>query len=66
MANILCNLLGHRRSRRRVRPAAGTWRSECHLCGTRLQRLSRGRWLAISDLPASGIIAFAVVRLAAE
>jgi hypothetical protein len=52
MLNI-CNLIGHRRSKRWARPAAGTWTSECKRCGTRLERIGPGRWLAIADRRAS-------------
>lgn len=51
MLNLVCSLVGHHRSRRRARPAAGTWISKCHLCGTRMQRISPGHWLPVSELP---------------
>jgi hypothetical protein len=54
MLNILCNLVGHHRSRRLARPAADTWKSQCHLCGTPMQRISPGYWLPISELPKIG------------
>ena len=54
MLKILCKLVGHHRSRRHARPAAGTWRSECHLCGTPMQRISPGHWQPVSELPTIG------------
>ena len=50
MLNILCTLVGHHRSRRLARPAAGTWRSECYLCGTTMERIGPGQWRPISEL----------------
>lgn len=52
MLNI-CNLIGHRRSKRQARPAAGTWTSECQRCGTRLERIGPRQWLPIADLRGS-------------
>jgi hypothetical protein len=54
MLKLLCALVGHHRSRRRARPASGTWKSHCHLCGTRMQRISPGHWLPVSELPSIG------------
>lgn len=63
MPSIFCALLGHRRSRRRARPSLGHWRSRCHLCGTRMQRIAPGRWLPLSELPNLGPGGFAGLAL---
>lgn len=56
--NFLCSLLGHRRSRRGIRPMSGTWQSECILCGTRMQRIGPKHWVPLSELPEKGASAF--------
>jgi hypothetical protein len=54
MSNIVCSLLGHHRSARHARPSSGVWKSKCHLCGTRMERIAPGRWLAVADVPKLG------------
>ncbi len=54
MLNILCSLIGHHRSRKHLRPTAGTWQSECTFCGTRLQRIGPQHWVPVAELPEKG------------
>jgi hypothetical protein len=49
MMNFVCDLLGHRRSRRLARPYAGTWRSRCVLCGERLERAGPKNWRPVQN-----------------
>jgi hypothetical protein len=58
MLNFLCSLIGHHRSRKRLRPTAGTWQSECILCGTRMQRIGPQHWVPVAELPEKGANAF--------
>ena len=51
MLNILCALLGHHRSKRHRKPAAGIWTSQCTLCRTRMERIGPRQWLPVADLP---------------
>jgi hypothetical protein len=46
----VCRLVGHKRSRERARPVAGTWLSRCQLCDVQLVRIERRRWVPISKL----------------
>ena len=43
----ICRLIGHRRSKRHVRPYRQTWRSECRHCGLPLMRDAPGVWRII-------------------
>ena len=46
---IVCRLVGHKRSRRRARPNAGTWRSECIFCATPLVRVRHRVWVPTAE-----------------
>jgi len=46
----VCRVLGHRRSKRKARPLATTWSSECWLCGQRIVRIKRRQWILIRDI----------------
>jgi hypothetical protein len=46
----VCRLVGHKRSKERARPVAGTWLSHCQLCEIQLVRIERGRWVPTSRL----------------
>jgi len=54
MLNFLCSLIGHHRSRRYLRPAGGTWQSECIVCGTTMQRVAPQNWVPLAELPENG------------
>ena len=54
MLNILCGLVGHHRSKRHRKPAAGVWTSQCALCRTRMERIGPGQWLPVADLANPG------------
>ena len=54
MLNILCALVGHHRSKRHRKPAAGIWTSQCTLCRTRMERIGPGQWLPIVDIDNRG------------
>lgn len=47
LSNLCGMLTGHIRSKRYARPAEGTWRSECWLCGEPLIRIRHGHWVSI-------------------
>jgi hypothetical protein len=50
MSNIVCSLLGHRRSARHARPSAGVWKSKCQVCGVRRERIAPGRCLPVVEV----------------
>jgi hypothetical protein len=54
MLNIVCALLGHHRSKRHRKPAAGIWMSQCSICRTRMERIGPGQWLPVAKLPNLG------------
>jgi hypothetical protein len=47
--SLYCKIFGHKRSRRRARRDEETkqWKSVCQLCGARLVREERGKWLEV-------------------
>ena len=46
----VCRVLGHSRSKRKARPLATTWSSECRLCGQRIVRIKRRQWILMRDI----------------
>ena len=50
MIDIVCRIIGHRRSRLRAELVAGTWRSRCKRCGVRLVRLQPSKWREIEKV----------------
>ena len=42
-------MVGHQRSKRKARPLATTWTSECRLCGERIVRIKRRQWILMRD-----------------
>ena len=50
MLQSICRVFGHQRSRRKARLLATTWTSECRLCGQRIVRLRRGRWILTREM----------------
>lgn len=46
----ICRVLGHQRSKRKARPLATTWSSECRVCGQRIVRIKRKRWILARNI----------------
>jgi hypothetical protein len=44
IAQILCRILGHRRSGRHIHVEKGSWRSRCKRCGIELVRVAPSDW----------------------
>src|SRR5438270_459652 len=48
ISQIVCSVVGHRRSKSSAHRVGGEWRSWCKRCGTRLVRIRRSRWLPLN------------------
>ena len=46
----ICRVLGHKRSRSQARPLATTWSSKCYVCGQRLVRVKRHKWIVLKEV----------------
>lgn len=42
--DIVCRIIGHRRSRRQAHRVDGAWLSRCKRCGVKLVRLRHAEW----------------------
>ena len=49
---ILCQVIGHKRSKRRARVWRESWQSECIVCSERLGRIAPRKWLPIQAVRA--------------
>jgi hypothetical protein len=49
---ILCHVIGHKRSKRLARPWRESWQSECIVCAERLGRIAPRKWLPIRSVQA--------------
>jgi cellulase/cellobiase CelA1 len=50
MLQSICRVLGHQRSKRKARALATTWSSECRICGQRIVRIKRRRWILTREM----------------
>ena len=54
MLNIVCALMGHHRSKRHRKPAAGIWMSRCYFCRTEMERIGPSTWRPVTKRPTLG------------
>jgi len=66
MLNFVCALMGHHRSKRHRKPAAGIWTSRCYFCRTEMERIGPGQWRPVSKRPSLGRQPSAKIATAAD
>lgn len=50
MLELICQVVGHKRSRRQIHHDGNAWLSTCRICGQPMIRVRRGVW-KLADTP---------------